>query len=35
MTQSRDELNIDQLNAKEENREKLASWYLEKDKCLF
>lgn len=27
-TQSRDELNIDQINAKEENREKLASWYL-------
>ena len=28
MTQSRDELNIDQLNAKEEKREKLISWYL-------
>lgn len=28
MTQSRDEHNIDQLNAKEEKREKLASWYL-------
>ena len=28
MTQSRDELNIDQLNAKEEKREKLVSWYL-------
>lgn len=27
-TQSRDELNIDQLNAKEEKREKLVSWYL-------
>ncbi len=27
-TQSRDELNIDQLNAKEEKREKLTSWYL-------
>ena len=28
MAQSRDELNIDQLNAKEEKREKLVSWYL-------
>lgn len=28
MTQSRDELNIDQLNAKEGKREKLVSWYL-------
>lgn len=28
MTESRDELNINQLHAKEENREKLASWYL-------
>ncbi len=28
MTESRDELNIDQLNAKEEKREKLTSWYL-------
>lgn len=27
-TQSRDELNIDQLNAKKEKREKLVSWYL-------